>query len=223
MKLIVCGAKGRMGSLLCSLAEKDKEWEIAGRVDLNLLLEKVIAKGDVIVDFTLPEAAASHIQQAQRHRKPIVVGTTGLNPTQQGVIQEASRSIPIVFSPNMSVGVNILFRLTELAAAAFGKDYKIEISETHHTHKKDAPSGTAKRMGEIVEKIRGEKPPIQSLREGEVVGDHTIVFGNEREHLAIMHRALDRAVFAQGALKAAKWVLRQRPGLYTMADVLGLK
>jgi len=123
----------------------------------------------------------------------------------------------------MSVGVNVLFKLTAMATAAFGKNYKIEISETHHVHKKDAPSGTAKTMGAVVEKICHEKPSIQSFREGEVVGDHTIFFGNEREHLSITHRAIDRSLFAEGALQAAKWVLNQKAGLYSMADVLGLK
>lgn len=222
MKLIVCGAKGRMGSLICLLAEQSSEWQLAAKVDLDQPLENVIGKGEVIIDFTQPAATEHHTQLAQKNKKPLVIGTTGLNPAQQKIIATAAKDTPIVYSPNMSVGINLLFKLTELATRTLGQNYKIEISETHHVHKKDAPSGTAKRLGEIVEKIRGVAPPIQSIREGEVIGDHTIVFGSQREHLALTHRALDRSLFAEGALRAAKWVLKQKPGLYSMADVLGL-
>lgn len=222
MKLIVCGAKGRMGSLICQLAEKDKGWGGVEKVDVDAPLTGVIAKGEVIIDFTQPEGTETHLQLALQHKKPIVIGTTGLNEEQHRLIQEASKKIAVVFSPNMAIGVNILFKLTEIATKAFGKEYDIAISETHHVHKKDSPSGTAKALGTLVEKVRGKLPPIQSFREGEVVGEHTIVFGSPREHLALMHRALDRSVFAEGALKAAKWVLNKKPGLYSMADVLGL-
>lgn len=223
MKLIVCGAKGKMGSLISLLAEQSQDWQRVEKVDVDWPLEKVIEEGGVIIDFTEPAATEHHTELAQKNNKPLVIGTTGLNSTQQKIIAEAARDIPIVTSPNMSVGVNLLFKLAELATKTLGQDYKIEISETHHVHKKDAPSGTAKTLGEIVEKIRGAAPPIQSIREGEVVGEHTIVFGSKREHLALMHRALDRSAFAQGALRAAKWVLHQKPGLYTMADVLNLR
>lgn len=221
-KLIVCGAKGRMGAMVCRLAEAGGEWQIAGRVDLDLPLEKVVSLGEVVIDFTEPQAAVQHARLAQKNKKSMVIGTTGLNQEQEQVLKEAARVIPIVWSPNMAVGVNLLFKLTELAAQTLGKNYTIKISETHHVHKKDAPSGTAKALGLIVEKIRGKKPPIDSIREGEVVGEHTVVFGSEGEHLSLMHRALDRSIFADGALRAARWILGKKPGLYTMADVLGL-
>ena len=221
-KLIVCGASGRMGSLICKLAQESKAWEVVGKVDLNSPLENVVGEGDVIIDFSQPEGTALHVALALKNKKPIVIGTTGLNAEQQKKIEAASKKIPIVFSPNMSVGVNVLFRLTEIATKAFGKDYKIEISETHHVHKKDAPSGTAKEIGNVVEKNCGAKPPIESIREGEVIGDHTVVFKSGREHLAITHRALDRSLFAEGALKAAAWVIGKNPRLYSMADVLEL-
>lgn len=222
MKLIVCGARGRMGSLICRLAEQSKDWQIVGRVDRDHPLEKVIHLGEVVVDFTEPAATQRHVRLAQKNKKPIVIGTTGLNEEQQKTIEEAGRTLPVVWSPNMSVGVNLLFKLTELATRTLDKNYTVRISETHHMHKKDAPSGTAKALGNIVVKIRGDPPPIDSIREGEVVGDHTIVFGSELEHLELRHRALDRSVFAEGALKAAKWIVGKKPGLYTMAEVLGI-
>ncbi|MBI4124506.1 MAG: 4-hydroxy-tetrahydrodipicolinate reductase [Deltaproteobacteria bacterium] len=210
-----------MGSAICRLAETSGDWEVAGRVDLDLPLEKVISAGEIIIDFTQPEATQNHLRLAQKNKKPMVIGTTGLNEAEQQSVREAARHIPIVWSPNMSVGVNLLFKLTELAAQILDKNYTIKITETHHVHKKDSPSGTAKTLGAIVEKIRGQKPPIDSIREGEVVGEHAVVFGSGREHLALMHRALDRSVFAEGALKAAQWIVGKKPGLYTMADVLG--
>lgn len=220
--LAVCGAKGRMGSLLCGLAGKDKFWGRVEKVDLEWPLANVIQSCDVVIDFTQPEGTQTHVPLAATHQKPIVIGTTGLNEVQRRQIEEASKKIAVVFSPNMAIGVNILFQLTEMAAKAAGQTFKIEISETHHIHKKDKPSGTAKMLGEIVEKTGGQKPSIQSFRKGEVVGEHTIVFGSPHEHLTLTHQTLDRSVFAEGALVAAKWVLNQKPGLYNMTDVLGL-
>lgn len=221
-RLIVCGASGRMGSLICKLAEESRDWEVAGKADEDHPLEACVKNGGVIIDFTLPAGTEHHIALALQFKKPIVIGTTGLSADQHKLMEKAARAIPIVCSSNMSVGVNVLFKLIAVATEALGKNYSIEISETHHVHKKDSPSGTAKTMGTIVEKILGVAPPIQSFREGEVIGDHTIVFGSKSERLALMHRALHRSVFAEGALKAAKWILNQKPGLYTMADVLGL-
>ena len=213
-KVVVFGATGKMGTLICKLAESSEAWHLTDKAD--------IAKGDVLIDFTLAEATLEIVGLACQHKKPIVIGTTGLNQQQQNAITEAARTIPIVYSPNMSVGMNVLFKLVAEAAKAMGPDYAIEISETHHSDKKDKPSGTAKKIGEIVEEVTHQKPSIQSIREGEVIGDHTIIFGSEAEHLAIMHRALDRKVFAEGALKAAQWVIGKSPGLYSMAQVLGL-
>lgn len=200
-----------MGKLICQLAQEN-HWQLTDDFETC----------QVAIDFSAPAGTENFVASALKHKKPIVIGTTGLSNDQQAEIQEAAKKIPIVYSPNMSVGVNLLFKLAAMAAKTLGKEYQIEISETHHIHKKDKPSGTAKKIGEIVEKIRNEKPAIESIREGEVIGDHTIVFGSDMEHLAIMHRAVDRKVFAAGALKAARWIIGKSPGLYTMADVLGL-
>ncbi len=202
-----------MGSLISETALKSGEWKLADKGE----------KADVIIDFSAPAGTEESVAFAQEHKIPIVIGTTGLNEEQKKEMGEAAKKIAIVFSPNMSVGVNVLFKLIEAAAKTLQEGYAVEINETHHTHKKDRPSGTAKMMGEIVEKIRHQKPPITSFREGEVIGDHTIIFSNESEHLALLHRALDRKVFAQGALRAAKWVLGKKAGLYNMSHVLGLK
>ncbi|MDP2599302.1 MAG: 4-hydroxy-tetrahydrodipicolinate reductase [Deltaproteobacteria bacterium] len=213
MKLFISGATGRMGKLICKLAQESNAWQLTDDFETC----------QIIIDFSAPEGTEKALTLARERKIPIVIGTTGLNETQKAQVTAAAKEIPVVFSPNMSVGVNLLFKLIETAAKTLEKDYKIKISETHHIHKKDKPSGTAKRMGEIVEKIRKEKPPIESIREGEVIGDHTIIFGNDAEHLAILHRAVDRQVFAAGALKAAQWIIGKSPGLYTMQDVLGLE
>lgn len=220
--LIVCGATGRMGKAIGDLAEESGRWKEVFRADRHNGLESVIAKGDVVIDFTLPEGTEKHLQIAIQNKKPIVIGTTGLSTEQQEKIKRGAKEIPIIYAPNMSVGVNVLFRLIEEAAKGLGPEYDVAIEETHHIHKKDKPSGTAKAMGAIVEKILGEVPPIESIREGEVVGEHTIIFGSSFEHLAIYHKAFDRKVFADGALRAAHWLFQKKPGLYTMMDVLGL-
>ena len=212
-KLIVWGKSGRMGQLICKLAQESNAWQLTDDFETC----------QIIIDFSAPEGTEKALTLACERKTPIVIGTTGLNETQKAQVIATSKVIPVVFSPNMSVGVNLLFKLIETAAKALGKEYKIEIAETHHIHKKDKPSGTAKMMGEIVEKITKEKPLIKSIREGEVVGDHTIVFGSDAEHLAILHRAINREVFAAGALRAAKWLLGKRHGLYTMQDVLELE
>lgn len=197
---------------------------------------------DVWIDFTLPPTIPEHAAAAAARKKPLVVGTTGMNEDAQRAVRDAARSIPIVWSPNMSVGVNLLFALAEKAAAALGLDYDAEIVETHHRHKLDAPSGTALRLAERVAKGRGqdlkkcvcygregqtgERPrgqiAIHAIRAGDVVGDHTLSLSIEGERLELSHRATSRDTFAMGALRAAIWVAGRKPGLYDMADVLGL-
>ncbi|MDO8527835.1 MAG: dihydrodipicolinate reductase C-terminal domain-containing protein [Deltaproteobacteria bacterium] len=220
--LIICGATGRMGKLICQLAEQSAEWKITGKVDSKNPLEEVIDSGDVIIDFSLPQATSGHLLLAARHQIPIVIGTTGLEKKQHAEMVQVTQLIPIVYSANMSVGMNVLCKLIEVATKKLGGTFDIEISETHHIHKKDQPSGTSKMMGLVVEKVIGKKPPIESIREGEVIGEHTIVFGSPFEHIALLHSALDRRVFAEGALTAARWILGKSPGLYSMQDVLGL-
>lgn len=218
--LIVCGATGRMGTLICQLAEQSKDFNIVGKVNRQQSLESCIEKGDLLIDFSGPEASRKNIRLAAEHKKPLVLGTTDLGVEEQSVLKKASQEIAIVHSANMSVGVNLLFELIGIATERLGPDFKIEISETHHVHKKDKPSGTAKSMGYIVEKLCGKTPLIKSKREGEVIGDHTIVFSTKSEEITLSHRALDRKIFVAGSLRAAKWILGKRAGLYTMIDVL---
>lgn len=211
-KIFVCGKNGRMANQIRLLCLEKGDWALAEGVE----------SADVLVDFTAPEALRQNLQEGVCHARPLVIGTTGLSEEQMGEMRTAAQKIAIVYSPNMSQGVQVLLHLVSVAAPMLAKNFEIEISETHHIHKKDRPSGTAKAIGIVVEEATGKKPPIESIREGEEVGEHTIVFGSAFEHLAIFHRALDRKVFADGALKAAHWVLDKPAGLYTMGEVLGL-
>src|SRR3989338_10147384 len=176
-----------------------------------------------MIEFTAPEVTVEHVQLAQRLRKPMVIGTTGLSDAQRGVLASASKAIPIVFSPNMSLGVNVLFELAQLAAKRLGPSYDVEVVESHHRHKKDLPSGTAKRLAQALAAARGvspEKIPVHAVRAGDIVGDHTVILAGPSERLELTHRAHHRDVFAQGALRAAQFVVTQKPGLYDMSHVL---
>jgi 4-hydroxy-tetrahydrodipicolinate reductase len=153
-----------------------------------------------------------------------VIGTTGQSKEQRRIIEETAQSLPIVFASNFSIGVNVLFWLTRRAAEQLGSDFDAEIVETHHKMKKDAPSGTAKTLAEVLKAAKRTQAdiPIQSIREGDVVGEHTVIFNGPAERLELSHRAASREIFARGALRAAKWIIRRPPGLYSMQDVLGL-
>jgi 4-hydroxy-tetrahydrodipicolinate reductase len=154
----------------------------------------------------------------------LVIGTTGHSQEQRRLIEKTAQSLPVVFASNFSIGVNVLFWLTRKAAEQLGGDFDAEIIETHHTMKKDAPSGTAKTLAEILKaaKKTPSEIPVQSIREGDVVGEHTVIFSGPSERLELTHRAASREIFALGALRAAKWIIDQPPGLYSMQDVLGL-
>ena len=152
----------------------------------------------------------------------MVIGTTGITPEGEEKIKKASKKIPIVFSPNMSVGVNLLFKIVAEAAKVLGEDFSIKIDETHHIHKKDSPSGTAKMIAKKIKEAVGIEAPIKAFRKDEVVGNHGIVFDGKQENIEIRHDAKSREVFVLGAVKAAKFVIDKNPGLYSMADVLGL-
>lgn len=221
-KLIVCGATGRVGSLICDLAAQDTFWEAVFKSHRSNPLENRIAGGDIVIDFTLPEGTAAHVALAVEHKKPIVIGATGFAERQLDQIREASRKIPVVLAPNMSIGVNVLFHLIETSTHALGNRFAISIEETHHIHKKDKPSGTAKEMAAATERSGGRVDRIHSHRDGEVVGDHTIQFASPTEVLSLSHHVIDRKIFAEGALTAARWLLAKKPGLYTMKNVLGL-
>ena len=221
--------------------------EVAGvgrlGVPISHSLTKVVDDFDVVIDFTGPAATMVHLDVCRRHGKSMVIGTTGLDEAQKAAIQAASDDIGIVFAPNMSVGVNLCLRLLELAARVMGEDADIEIIEAHHRHKVDAPSGTALRMGEVVAAAlgrdlnevavygrEGHTGPrdaktigFETIRAGDVVGEHTVWFATEGERIEIAHKASSRMTFAKGAVRAAGWLMGQGKGLYDMQDVLDLR
>ena len=212
-------------------------------VRISADLERSLADCDVLVDFTRPEATLKHVELCRSRGIRMVIGTTGLTPEQKKLISAASRDIAMVMAPNMSVGVNLTFRLIELAAKILNEGYDVEIIEAHHRHKVDAPSGTALRMGEVIaqalgrdlaecavygrEGVTGARKPatigFATVRGGDIVGDHTALFAGTGERVEITHRAASRATFALGALRAARFLVGKKTGLFDMQDVLGLK
>lgn len=234
IKLGVAGVRGKMGRRIFELASHDKDFELTlalekkGIPDIGRELGKIkissspdgIFLVDVFVDFTLPEASELNLDYVARYKKALVLGTTGFNDQQLKKIEEVSKVIPIVFSPNMSVGVNVLFSVLPDIAKRLGPDYSIEIVEAHHKAKKDAPSGTAKKFSQILAEVTKKEIPAHSIRLGDIVGDHTIIFCGNSERIEIKHQAHSRDLFALGALKAAKWVANKPAGLYSMQDVL---
>ncbi|SRR6266542_1905091 len=242
-KLIIHGSKGRMGQTLLACAARLPEIQVVGQVDQGDDLGSVIAQTDVVVDFSLPSATAAVTALCARHQKALVIGTTGHNASEKSQVHQGTAQIPIVWASNYSTGVNTLFWLTRKAAEILGPDFDLEVVEMHHRLKKDAPSGTAVTLLEILADARklplksslrhgrqgltGERTPteigIHALRGGDVVGDHTVIFAADGERLELTHKASSRDTFAHGALRAAQWVVGRKPGLYTMQDVLGLK
>lgn len=206
-------------------------------------LEEVTRRADVLIDFSHPEASLKALEVASRYGKAVVIGTTGFTAEQQRAIVSLTQKVPCVLSPNMSLGVNLLFKLVEVTARVLGRDFDVEIVEVHHRQKRDAPSGTALRLGQLISTalgvdfeqgavygrrgITGPRPSdqlgIMALRGGDVIGDHTVFFLGEGERLELVHRASSREAFARGAVRAAIWVVDKPPGLYDMLDVLGLK
>lgn len=219
---------------------------LAGLSPVGLMATDRVAEvlaADVAIDFTLPDATLSHAAAAAAAGVPFVTGTTGLSAGQEAELARLATRIPVVYAPNMSVGVNLCFKLLELAAGVLGDDFDVEVIEAHHRHKVDAPSGTAVRMGEILAATLGrdladcavygrqghtgprERKTIgfETIRAGEIVGDHTVLFAGAGEVVEITHRAANRATFAAGALRAAAWLASRGPGCYDMQDVLGLR
>lgn len=222
VRVLLIGAAGRMGQTMLNLAQNDSEIEIAGQCDMGDSIEPAMKNCDVAIDFSQADSIDEICRAALKYGKPLVVGTTGHSQRQRKTIEETAHSVPIVLTSNFSVGVNVLFWLTQKAAEFLGSDFNPEIVETHHTMKKDAPSGTAKTLAEILKQVRNSEIPIQSIREGDVVGEHTVIFSGPGESLELMHRAANRGIFAAGALRAAKWIINKPPGLYSMQNVLGL-
>lgn len=225
MKLVIAGEKGKMGQEIRQLASQDPTHYFSSILGFDKDGDtSVIQQGDVLIDFTEALATLQHVKLAQQFGKPVIIGTTGIQPDQQKIIDVAAKSIALVQSPNMSMGMNVLFKLVEIAARSFHPQ-NIEIVETHHTQKKDAPSGSALGLGQYV--IQGDSKwkdhlPYHSLRLGKVVGDHTVHMAGWFERLELTHRADSRAPFAAGALEAARWVIGKPAGKYSMQDVLGL-
>jgi len=242
-KIIITGAKGRMGQTLVACAERHPELQVAGQIDLGDDLLPLIKEVDVVVDFSFHDATAHFAAVCAEHRKALVIGTTGHSDAEKSQISSLKAHIPMVWASNYSTGVNTLFWLTRKAAEILGPDFDLEVVEMHHRVKKDAPSGTAATLAEILAAVRkqqlskvirhgrvgivGERTPAEigmhALRGGDVVGDHTVIFAANGERLELTHKASSRETFANGALRAAQWVVHQKPGLYDMQDVLGLK
>lgn len=222
VRVALIGARGRMGQTIIDLAGSDPKIDIVAHCDLGDAIEVALKDCDVAIDFSNARAINQICSTAAKQRKALVVGTTGHSPEQRQLIEKTAKSLPIVFASNFSVGVNALFALTRRAAEILGLEFKPEIVETHHTNKKDAPSGTAKTLGEILKSELKVEIPIESIREGDVVGEHTVSFVGPSERLELTHRAGSREIFARGALRAAEWVAGKAAGLYSMQDVLGL-
>jgi 4-hydroxy-tetrahydrodipicolinate reductase len=224
VRVLLIGAAGRMGKTVLDLAQSDREIDVVAQCDLGDPIEPTMKNCDVAIDFSHADAIDETCRGALQQEKSLVIGTTGHSQQQRRMIEETARSVPIVFASNFSVGVNVLFWLTRKAAELLGPDFNPEIVETHHEMKKDAPSGTAKTLSDILNAVQksDREIPIQSIREGDVVGEHTVIFSGPAERLELTHRAASREIFALGALRAAKWIVGKSPGLYSMQDVLGL-
>ena len=224
IRVLLIGAGGRMGKAIVDLASRESNIEIVAQCDLGDAIEPAMENCDVAIDFSHADAIGEICRAALQFRKPLVIGTTGHSRAQRQAIEKAAQSVPIVFAPNFSIGVNALFALTHSAAEILSDEFDVEIIETHHRMKKDAPSGTAKTLAEILKKARkiDNEIPTRSIREGDVVGEHIVVFAGPGERVELTHRASSREIFARGALRAAEWIVDKPPGLYTMQDVLGL-
>ena len=244
MKVAILGAAGRMGRKLVELAEADPRLDVSARVDVAPGYDSTWPKGtEAVVDFTFHEAVPENVEKAAREGIAYVIGTTGLTDAEQARVDACLDRIPVVQAANYSLGVNLLLELVKRAASVLGPEYDIEISEMHHRHKKDAPSGTALMLANSAAAgrevaledvacygrrgITGERPEgqiaIHALRGGSVVGDHTVMFAGDVERVELTHRAQGREAFAAGALRAALWAAGRAPGRYTMRDVLGFR
>jgi 4-hydroxy-tetrahydrodipicolinate reductase len=268
IKAVVTGAAGRMGSRIINVLSTSEGIRLSGAVErkghplvgqdscgpaglpsggvLTVITDDLAAAlkaGDVLIDFTFPEASLEHIKVCAELGRPLVIGSTGFSKDQLGEIGGFVQKVPCVLSPNMSIGVNLCFKVLEEIAKTIGEDYDMEIVEAHHRMKKDAPSGTAMKMAQVIAQavnrnleevgvyarkgMIGERTKkeigIQTLRAGDIVGEHTVMFAGKGERIELTHRAHSRDTFAAGAVRAAKWVVGKKPGLYDMQDVLGLK
>jgi len=266
VKIGVTGAAGRMGGRIISIIAGAEGVELAGAlehdghasigkdagdlagvgplgVNIGSDKESLVKASDVVIDFTFPEVTLSLLKVVAGMGKAAVIGSTGFTESERSELEQIGAAVPLVFAPNMSMGVNVLFKLVSEAARALGDDFDIEMVETHHRMKKDAPSGTAMKLAELAAEAVGRKIAdvgvyerhgmigarsrdeigVQTLRGGDVVGDHTVYFYGMGERVELTHRATSRDTFASGSVKAALWLKGKKPGLYDMQDVLGLK
>ena len=261
IKIAVNGAVGRMGQQIIQVIhDTDGVTLSAGferegspylghpvtnfpEINYETYSDEALKKTDVVIDFSAPSATIALVEKIVEHKKKIVIGTTGLNDEERAILKEASTKTPVLFAPNMSVGVNLLFKLVEIAAKTLGDDYDVEIVEAHHKLKKDAPSGTAVKLAEVAvealgrsykddvvterDGIIGERDPkeigVQTIRGGDVVGDHTVFYFGDGERVELTHKATNRNIFAKGSVRAAMWINSAKPGFYDMFDVLNLK
>lgn len=242
-KVVITGSKGRMGQMLVACAARLPQLQVTGQIDAGDDLASVIDQADVVIDFSFHSATAGVVKLCAERGKAVVIGTTGHADAEKAEIRSHQGRIPMVWASNYSTGVNTLFWLTRKATEILGPAFDLEVVEMHHRLKKDAPSGTAATLAEILAEVRkqqlnevirhgrhgivGERTATEigmhSLRGGDVVGDHTVIFANNGERVELTHKASSRETFANGALRAAEWVVKQAPGIYDMQDVLGLK
>jgi 4-hydroxy-tetrahydrodipicolinate reductase len=266
LNIAVAGAGGRMGRTIVEAIQHTQGCQVSAaleRLDSSLLgadvgelagigplnvavvgdVNQVKDAFDVLIDFTSIDSTLDHIEFCREENKKLIIGTTGFSAEQKKIIEDAASDIAIVFAPNMSVGVNLCFKLLQLAASVLNEGYDVEVIEAHHRHKVDAPSGTALRMGEVVaetlgrnlaecavygrEGQTGAREPntigFETIRAGDIVGDHTVMFATEGERVEITHKASSRMTFAKGAVRAALWLQDKDKGLFDMQDILGLK
>jgi 4-hydroxy-tetrahydrodipicolinate reductase len=243
LRVAVAGASGRMGRMLIGAVEASDDCALAGTLDIGRDIGAGLADAQVLIDFTRPEGTMAHLAACRERGIKMVIGTTGFSDSQRAELTAASKQIALMVSPNMSVGVNVVLRLLDTAARALAEGYDIEIVEAHHRHKIDAPSGTALKMGEVVaaalgrdlkqcavygrEGVTGERDPstigFATVRGGDIVGDHSVMFCGTGERIEIVHKSASRATYAQGALRAARFLMNKPSGLFDMNDVLGLK
>jgi 4-hydroxy-tetrahydrodipicolinate reductase len=213
-----------MGKAVAAGLDGQQDMEFVGFWGRGDDLDALVISADVVIDFSLPDGTAEVLEAVLRQKKPLVCGVSGLNDTQLAQLEEVARYVPLVYDRNMSLGIAVLERSVREAAASLGAGFEVEISEVHHVHKKDAPSGTALKLGEAVAEARGEpgtgSVSFASERRGEVPGDHEVIMRSATETLTFAHSVTSRRVFADGAVRAGRWVVGQKPGRYTMRDVL---
>ena len=255
IKLLVTGCMGRMGQQIIKSVKKDQNFKLVAlteskkinkkingiKVDLNS--ETLFKNADLIIDFTIPRCTFQVLKIATKLKKKVVIGTTGFTKKEENLIKTFSKKIPILKAGNMSLGINLLMYLTEIASSSLGKNFLSKIFEIHHKHKKDYPSGTALMLGKgiAVGKNKsfysllgkkylnkksfpyGKKINFNSMRKGEIIGEHEVKFSSGKEIITLNHEAFDRALYSEGALTAAKWLINKKPGLYTMRDLMNFK